>query len=353
MRIAYVAHLNLGRESGVVLKAAAQMERWRAAGHEVRAFVVSRDSDVTWQERLGETTLARYHGPLSRLRAMTRLARSVRRYAPDILYLRYDLFYPSMLLFPRRARLVVEVNTDDTAEYALGSRARAVYNAQTRGIVLRAAAAMVFVTSELAGSPAFAASRGRRVVIPNGIDLGSYPELPPPPEDRPHLVFVGSLRQAWQGTDKLLRLARLRPDWRVDVVGPDQGQAEVPGNVTLHGPLSRLGVIDVLARAHVGVGTLALHRKGMSEACPLKSREYLAVGLPLFYACDDPDVGRVGEHALQLANTEHNIEEELPRIDAFVSRVKGARVPRAAVSHIDVSEKERQRLALFDALTAG
>jgi hypothetical protein len=86
----------------------------------------------------------------------------------------------------------------------------------------------------------------------------------------------------------------------------------------------------------------------MNEACPLKVREYLAVGLPVIYANRDPDAERLGSLTLRIANTESNVVDELQGIEEFVERCRGRRVPRAMVAHIDAAHKERQRLSLFE-----
>jgi hypothetical protein len=121
-------------------------------------------------------------------------------------------------------------------------------------------------------------------------------------------------------------------------------------NITWHGVLDRKGVLEVLADADVGVGTLALHRKSMQEACPLKMREYLAVGLPVMYGYQDPDIDALGPFALRIPNTETNVVDDLTRIDDFVVRCRGIRVPRSSVAHIDLARKEERRLALFHEL---
>jgi hypothetical protein len=43
-------------------------------------------------------------------------------------------------------------------------------------------------------------------------------------------------------------------------------------------------------RVHLGVGTLALHRKNLTEAASLKVRDYAARGLPFMLAYHDKDV---------------------------------------------------------------
>lgn len=355
MRIAYFAHVNAARRSGVLHKIAGQIDRWSAAGHDVRLFVATRDRDDPWSERLGDAVrVRRYDGPVSRIRAMTGLVEGVRAFRPDLVYLRWDLFYPPMLRFPRRAPLVVELNTDDEAESALGSRVRSTYNRLTRGLLLGRARGFVFVTSELSAKPSFAGFKATHRVVTNGIELAAYPSLPTVEGPAPRLAFVGTADQPWHGVDKLVDLAGRRPAWRFDIMGLDADTALIsgpaPDNVVWHGALDRASVVEVLATADIGVGTLALHRKAMTEACPLKVREYLAVGLPILYGYTDPDADDLGRYVLRIDNTETNVIDALDAIDDFVTRSRGVRVPRLAVAHIDVAVKEGQRLALFDDL---
>src|SRR5581483_6100961 len=140
-------------------------------------------------------------------------------------------------------------------------------------------------------------------------------------------------------------LAEREPAWRFDLVG-----AELPGvppNVTCHGYLGEEAYRAILARADVGVGTLALHRLGMNEACPLKVRRYLAHGLPVILGHEDTDfIGADPWFLLRLPNTEENVRANLDRIRSFVERVRGRRVPRAEVEpRLGLAGKERQRLA--------
>ena len=350
MRIAYLAHLNDGRASGVVAKLVGQIGEWRLAGHDVRCFVATRDEEPSWTERLGERVVERYGGFPSRLAAMARLVRAIRRFRPAVVYVRFDVFYPPMLFLPRP--MAIEINTDDVAEFALGGPLRAVYNTLTRRLLLGRADALIFVTSELAESPRFGGVRGRRVVISNGIDLGAYPILDGPRSGPPSLVFVGGDGEPWQGVDKVLELAGRRATWRFDVVG-GIAKRDVPQNVRLHGVVERGRLLEVLAGADVGLGTLALHRKGMSEASPLKLREYVAVGLPVVYAHADPDIDRLGSFALRIANTATNVADDLDRIVEFVEHARGRRVPRSALGHVATADKEAQRLQLFEALGRG
>jgi glycosyltransferase involved in cell wall biosynthesis len=348
MRIAYYGHVNNAARSGILHKMAGQIRCWRAAGHEVRLFLATRDGDDPWSDSAGDVMFGRYGGPMSRLAAITALVEGTRAFRPDVVYMRWDLFYPPMLRLPARTPLVLEVNTDDRREAALGGRARAWYLARTRSILLRRAAGLVFVTRELSERQDFRGFGATHRVISNGIDLIEYPVLPAVEGPGPRLVFVGTAGQVWHGIDKLLDLAAHRPQWRFSIVGMFRETA-LP-NVEWHGERNRSEVIQLLAQADVGIGTLALHRKSMNEASPLKVREYLAMGLPVVYGYSDPDVDELGPWALRIDNTETNVIDSLTSIDAFVTRSRGIRIPRESIQAIDVSVKEEQRLKLFGEL---
>lgn len=352
MRIAYVCHWNLDGEDGVSKKVETQARTWRDAGHEVTVFTLA-------PGQAGDRAVIRAF-PYGDRRAATRaLVRAVREARPDAVYLRYDLFLPSVWSLARNVPTVVEVNSDDRAEARnwRGPVARA-YNELNRRVLLGRAAGIVYVTRELATSPSFAPFRDRRhAVVANGIVLGPEP-APARPGARTRAVFLGSARQPWHGVDKLARLAAALPDVDVDVVGytPDQlraAGAELPSNLRVHGWLTRAEYEPLLTDADLGVGTLALHRKGMREAAPLKVREYLAAGLPIVIGYDDVDLAASGDPwwLLRVPNTDADVDPT--RFAEFAASVRGRRVPQDEIRPlISVEAKERARLELL-AFAAG
>ena len=56
------------------------------------------------------------------------------------------------------------------------------------------------------------------------------------------------------------------------------------------GPVQGAALDELTARCDVGMGGLGIHRLGQSVSRPLKQREYMARGLPFFYAVNDPDM---------------------------------------------------------------
>src|SRR5207247_9128294 len=176
---------------------------------------------------------------------------------------------------------------------------------------------------------------------------------PAPAPDRARVAFLGSARQAWHGLDKIAWLAGQLPDVDFDVVGYDDVRLRealgpsTPDNLHARGILARAEYEPILAACDLAIGTLALHRKNMHEACPLKVREYLAYGLPVVIGYEDTDLDGLDTwYLLRLPNVESNVRDHAGEIHSFLESVRGRRVPRGEVAgRIGSVEKERRRLA--------
>ncbi len=354
MRIAFVCYWNKLSRDGVAYKVEGQVARWRAEGHDVEVFCVTRSEraeGLDWQ-------LFPFRGLRGRIAATRALEHAVLAWGPDVAYLRYDLYVPPPLRLLGRVPSAIEINADDREEARLvRGRAGRLYNELGRRVLLRRAAGLVCVTHELAETPAFARFGKPVTVVGNGVDLDAIAPLPAPPAgEQARLVFLGTRNQPWHGVDKLLRLAAQLPELGFDIVGwaPSELPGEAPPNVTAHGRLTRDEYEPVLAAADAAVGTLALHRKNMDEACPLKVREYLGYGLPLVLGYTDTDLrDRERWYVLQLPNREDNVERAAARIAEFVASVRGRRVPREEVEPlVGARAKERARLAFLSELVA-
>jgi glycosyltransferase involved in cell wall biosynthesis len=145
-------------------------------------------------------------------------------------------------------------------------------------------------------------------------------------------------------------LADALPEFDFDVVGTQERPSRpTPPNVRFHGFCERPEYEAILAASDVALGTLALHRKGMSEAAPLKVREYLLRGIPVIIGYTDPDLEDNPWFVLQLPNTEDNVRDAVSEIRDFVLSVAGRRVGREEVgSRIDALVKERERLDFLE-----
>jgi hypothetical protein len=68
---------------------------------------------------------------------------------------------------------------------------------------------------------------------------------------------------------------------------------------------------QLINNVHLGISTLALHKKQLMEASTLKTREYVARGLPFIYAYTDPDLNEDSkEFALEFPNDDSLIDME-------------------------------------------
>jgi glycosyltransferase involved in cell wall biosynthesis len=352
VRVSYIVGWPGGPSTGPFKKIDAQTRIWADEGVAVGLYVLTTaEHRAAWAALpYAREVIARSRGPRLALQK-ERLLGAALAWQPDLVYHRWSLPYPGLIRAVRTMPFVFEVNSDDVAEYDLTMPAKARINRATRGLILRRAAGLTFVTQELRTATAFAPYRNRSVIIANGINLDDVPSAPAPVHDRPRLLLIGQPDCPWHGIDKVVWLAKQEPGWDFDVVGPRPDEAPgAPGNLTVHGLLSASEYQPLLAQADVGLGSLALHRKAMNEASPLKVREYLASGLPAIIAYVDTDFPNGSDHLLALPNVERNVCDGVQQIEQFVQRWRGRRVPRSELAHLDHRTKERARLEFFRSL---
>jgi glycosyltransferase involved in cell wall biosynthesis len=342
MKIAYVCYWNMGRRDGVTEKIESQLEHWRRAGHEADLFF------LTAEDARGgvDGRSFPFAGVGGRIAATARLAKAVRTHRPDLVYLRYDLFAPPLWRAFGDQPVVAEFNSNVGAELRARAPRAAAYERLQRRVLLPTLTGAVAVTHELERELRRERPQLATTVISNGVVLAPTPGRDGG-ESAPRLVYVGE-GVYWQGIDKILELAAAVPIWRFDIVGV--AAQDSPENVTWHGFMTRDQYAPVLGHADVGLGTLALHRKQMEEACPLKVRRYLEYGLPVILAYTDTDFAGLDDPwwLLRLPNEEDNVAQNLDRIEAFVSQVRGRTVDRAVIEPlVSASAKERARLEFF------
>ena len=183
--------------------------------------------------------------------------------------------------------------------------------------------------------------KGRAFIYPNGVAFVD----PPAADSRgdlPELVFLASAFHPWQGLDRLRRaVAGSRAKFRLHLIGSlsEEQRAGCASDtrIELHGNLHREAVLDLLARAWVGVAGLAFDRSHLSQACPLKTRDYLAAGVPVVSGHDDVFPGDFPYYR----RTGTDIEAILAAAHEWRS-VDRATVREAARPHIDKVELVRR-----------
>lgn len=142
--------------------------------------------------------------------------------------------------------------------------------------------------------------------------------------DIPEILFVASYFYDWHGLDLLIdAVKKNNQNFVIHIVGKvnDVDYAELLKNKKFkyHGVLSHDEILTITEQCWIGLGSLALFRKNMNQACTLKVREYLAMGLPVysgyndvfpidfeFYRFDSIDIDKILDYALQMRKYQKN-----------------------------------------------
>ena len=349
MRIAYLVHGVDGAGSGVRSKVLSQAATWSALARDVRIGIFVRCEAGAEAHWVGQPHVVKVRssrgGIPGRLLQRELLSLEVANWRPDLIYMRQSTVSPSTVGLALTVPTIVELNTLDLAELRMSSWLRYLYAIATRGLVLRAARGIVVVADEIGRHETVRRLGRPTVTIPNSIDLDSSDPLPAPANAEPRLVFLGAPGLPWHGLDKIREMARRFPSWTFDIVGPGPDDLnDAPPNVNLHGLLESDAYLPIMAQADVAIGSLALHRKNMQEASPLKVAEYLAHGIPTIIGYTDGRFPPDAPFLLRIPNAEDNVEASFDTIEAFVNRWRGRRIDRASIPGIDSRQVEQRRL---------
>jgi len=351
MKIAYLA--GYGEEQGNSLrrKIDGQMAQWRTSGHEGKLFQLN---PPTMHGPGGGLAgqVAYFRGYLDRSK---QVVDEVEEFAPELIYSRYFLFSNPLVNLVQGRKSVVEVNADDLLEYKGRAAPVRWLNRMTRGKIYQAFDGFVAVTNEIMECLPVTNPRGE--VIANGVpDADILVEGSQAPEnERPLVGFIGSVGAYWHGFEELVAFADANRDFDFLVIGSDPGGASP--NLTFAGAMSHSQASEELKKCDVTFSTLGLFRKGLVEACPLKSRQYLGLGLPMVTAYPDPDLPGELPFVLELPNEAGNLMNHQEKVRTFILAAQGKQAWRdAALEFARVtlanSVKEARRLSFFEDLIA-
>jgi glycosyltransferase involved in cell wall biosynthesis len=271
----------------------------RGAGHEV--LVVGpglyRQASFGGESRLVSlirALLPAWIGTLAELAynlpAGWRLWRAARRFRPDLIYERYNLFHLAGTWVARRTRLplFLEVNAPLAAERArFGDLGLAGIARRLEAYAWRSADRVLAVTGVLKRMIGRAGVPAERIeVIPNGIDPEEFAGSAPPhgSSGRVVLGFVGFVRD-WHGLDRVIgAMASASDAGAIDLVVVGDG----PARAALERQAASLGLDDrvrftglqgreQIPRLVAGFD-IALQPRVVDYASPLKIFEYMAAG---------------------------------------------------------------------------
>ncbi len=158
---------------------------------------------------------------------------------------------------------------------------------------IRASAGIIGVTEEIIEyeKNRINCSDKRSFLYPNGIKIKNY-NLKDRRNNIPQFLFVASFFYDWHGLDLLIKAVKdSDQEIVIHVVGKvndsDYLNMQSDKRFHYHGLLSHDEILNIAEQCWLGIGSLALYRKNMDQACTLKVREYLSMGLPTYSGYSD------------------------------------------------------------------
>ena len=229
-------------------------------------------------------------------------------HADEILYTR--MLSPSwitsgILKNPRKCKIVIEYQSIEPNESRLdGDYVSLLYDFLYGDDIRKYTNGIVGVTDEITNYEVRRSGDPDKphITIGNGFNVDSVNvrrHVPFVGEDL-HLLCVANVSR-WHGLDRLIRgLGTYSGPTRVTLHIAGDGSELSPlkkiitelgitSQVIFHGFTTGKDLDDLFNTCHIAVGSLGLHRIGLSEASILKAREYCARGIPYIIACTDPD----------------------------------------------------------------
>ncbi|MDA0194652.1 MAG: hypothetical protein O2887_03860 [Bacteroidetes bacterium] len=356
MRLAYLVAWDFSKESGVSTKIFAQCEFFKKALIETTIFCISKNPPsykfIPQGVNIVHLKTTWFNFPFIFYLVYQR----IKEYKPDCIYIRSLLLKPGILKIFDLAPSIYEFNTNESMELRVLSQRslkdfiKFIYHHFSYKFYLKRLTGLVTVTNELYQIYKRSFLKIPIIVVPNSIDLSKYEMIEDERVDHEiNLLFMGSEAQPWQGVDILSKLALNVPNnFVIHVIGYTADE-ESPNNLKFYGYLEKEEYKKIVAKCDIGIGTMALYRKNMNEACPLKVREYLAYGMPCIIAYTDTAfIDNLPEWILQIPNTEDGIIEMKDDLINFCLRMKGRRLTHEEVApYIDSSIIEKKRIEFF------
>ena len=275
LRIAYVTPFGDDYRS-ITAHTSRRIDEWGSRGCLVQRFILGAGG------RIERGAIANLRADISCVPAMVS---SVKEFDPDVIYARWLAPVPGLYRrLAELAPLVLDIHADDLREVGGRSVLRQAYLRLFRGRELSQATAATFVVSELSTCSSYARIAGERAVFPNG----SWLEARDPLIDtgaKPRVGMSTAGVNAWTGLDRFRQLAESLQDAADWVVVTPSAEAEavkavVGPSVEVVGTATQDEYVDQMVGWTVAVGTLALERKGLKSAAPLKVRDYVGMGIP-------------------------------------------------------------------------
>lgn len=173
------------------------------------------------------------------------------------------------------------------------------------------------------GEPAQTIFGIKNVSIPNGINVSDFrPKNCIKNDEQIHILFCGSMFD-YQGVDRLIRgiydynKTKKNKTIIAEIVGDGPKLSEwmaltsslnLHDCVRFHGYLSGKELEDIVDQCDIACSLLAAHRKDIRYASPLKTKEYMARGIPFIYSYHEIGMDNNVPFAIRIQSDETPID---------------------------------------------
>jgi hypothetical protein len=353
VKIAYLLYYDLSNYDGVAKKVETQTQEWKILGHTVEIFCFTREIK---QPVFNANQYLFKHPLWDRLKINTPFLDDIADFQPDLIYMRHDFLGRTLSKLLNLFPIVTEVNGHIFNEARLFFRIdksimnffRIIFHEVVHQYVLSRVAGIVTVTKELAEDSTIARFQKPTIFLPNSYNSKQYTPLKSSiPSLRIQLFIIGTPTQPWQGFDIVQKMAQNLPEFDFHIVG---GDGESTDNLFYHGYLNLHKYLPIIATCHIAIGTLALYKKNMTEACPLKVREYVSFGFPIIIGYNETAFleSIPPEWALQIDSTK--IDQEIDTIRNFCYKNHTKIVQKAELFMFDAELIENKRIEFFKSI---
>jgi glycosyltransferase involved in cell wall biosynthesis len=212
----------------------------------------------------------------------------------DIYVLRHSLYDIQQLIFIMQTNRPVYLvhHTLELSELALQigwlGKVKVLLELWVGRHSIKSAYATVGVTQEIIDYEKRRANQPnkRSILYPNGVMCYGF-SLTDRREAIPEIIFVASCFHPWHGLDLLLETMRENNDsFILHLVGElspmEEAAARDDSRIIVHGHKDAISIGKIAESCWIGLSSFAIFRTGTQEACTLKVREYLAMGLPVY-----------------------------------------------------------------------
>lgn len=357
MKIAYLLEVNPYKNSGIVKKINDQVAFWKQRGHQVEVFNIwpkpkenkpSFFNFKTHHHKILDSLIPDgfVKNYTTKIFCANKVSRAIKRYNPDILYHRQNIWYPGLISILKQYASIMELNTVDTFEMKFYSKLKSKIYFYGKKKILNNTNALVAVSPSILEH--YKDFNRPKIVVSNGINLTAIkPKKENNQSNETNLVFVGSNNMEWHGLDKIFQLATSLPKVTFHIVGYQPG--DYPNvknkNVIFYGWMDKEQLTSLYATCHFGIGSFGNHLVGKPIDSTLKVREYLAYGLPVILGHIDVDF-KNSDFVKKVTNQKHELISILD-ITQFLIEHKDTIIKKDMITIITSNTKENERLLFF------